>query len=255
MSNDNTTLLIVDDEPDLCEMLAFEFSVRGYRTFQAMDGQLALNIFKSEPVAAIVSDYRMPILNGLELVERVKHDNPNQPVVVLITAYADVALAEALHRGAEDLFSKPFRLSDLAETLRRLLVPPQKRWASGAHLRTLKNVDIHFDRFDKAKDDGLFDAGRGGFFVYLPEALSFPGQRLAFSITFDDAPWPLLRGAGVVRWSQAQGKPGPDCPAGLEIEYLDDKTRETYVQWIETEKPRAYLPNLLLDAQKNVERV
>ena len=248
MTEENTTLLIVDDEPDLCEMLAFEFSVRGYRTFQAPDGRRALDLLEKEPVSAIVSDYRMPNLNGLELVDHVKRKDPEEPVVVLITAYADVTLEEALHHGAEDLFSKPFRLSDLAETLRRLLIPPIKRWATAAHLRTLKNLDMNYPSFEAAKAEKRFDAGRGGFFMFLPEAMAFPGQRLAFSIAFDDAPWTLLRGAGIVRWSQSQSNPGPDCPAGLEIEYLDDNTREPYVQWIEDEAPRAYLPNLLLKA-------
>ncbi len=101
------TILVVDDEPHsrfgICQILADE----GYKTVPAENGREALRVLANESINIIVTDEKMPDLNGMELLAEVKKRGLPVPVI-LITAYGSVNLAvEALKRGAYYFFEKP----------------------------------------------------------------------------------------------------------------------------------------------------
>lgn len=110
------TVLIVDDEPDLCDMLAFEFSLQGSRVLSASDGDRAFQVVQSQKVDAVVTDIQMANGTGTELLDRIRGQNAYEPPVVFITAYDTmISPIEAYDRGAEAIFGKPFRLKDLID--------------------------------------------------------------------------------------------------------------------------------------------
>ena len=99
----------------LCALLERD----GFRTVEASDGAAALELLAREPVDAILTDLRMPKLNGLELLEQVRRRHPEIPVVML-TAHGTVGSAvEALKQGAFDYLTKPFDPDDVRQVMEK----------------------------------------------------------------------------------------------------------------------------------------
>jgi len=114
-------LLIVDDEPLKRVTLQIDLTEAGYTTFEAADAPAALRLLDTQPVDAIVTDLRMPEMDGIEFLRKVKTDSPQTHVIVM-TAYGSVDSAvEALKRGAYDYLTKPFSTITLIEKIDRLL--------------------------------------------------------------------------------------------------------------------------------------
>ncbi|MDP2852774.1 MAG: sigma-54 dependent transcriptional regulator [Smithellaceae bacterium] len=106
-------ILIVDDELNMRLVLAAMLKREGYEVASAADGSEALQILKSGRIAAVITDLKMPRIDGMELLNRVSQEYPEVPVI-MITAHGTVATAvEALKKGALDYITKPFELEEL----------------------------------------------------------------------------------------------------------------------------------------------
>ena len=105
--------MIVDDELNMRLVLAAMLKKEGYEVASAADGSEALQILKAGPIAAVVTDLKMPRVDGMELLNRASLEYPDVPVI-MITAHGTVATAvEALKKGALDYITKPFELEEL----------------------------------------------------------------------------------------------------------------------------------------------
>ena len=114
-------ILVVDDEPLKRITLQIELSEQGYEVYEAADALAARQIFDSKPIDVVVSDVRMPGMNGLDLLTHVKQSRP-EVGVILMTAYGSVDTAVlAIKRGAYDYITKPFATQELLGKLERLL--------------------------------------------------------------------------------------------------------------------------------------
>ena len=120
MTTPVASVLIVDDEIDLCESVQFIFDDGNYRTFLAHNVGQAFQLVKDEEIDFVVSDIRMPGESGLDLLKKIKDYNPISPQVILVTGYSDVKEAEAKAAGAVAMIRKPVMLEDLFETVERL---------------------------------------------------------------------------------------------------------------------------------------
>ena len=115
------TILVVDDEPKLREVLAATLQELGYQTRTAGSGAAALEQFENEPADLVLSDLRMPGMSGQQLLAELRRRAPNVPVV-LMTAYGTVKDAvQAIKDGAFDYISKPFELDELEATIAKAL--------------------------------------------------------------------------------------------------------------------------------------
>lgn len=113
-------VLIVDDEKNSREGLARALQ-RNYEIRLADNGQRALDILAVEPVDVMLSDVRMPGVDGLTLLQRAIA-RPDAPVCIMLTAYGSIELAvEAMRRGAYDFMTKPINLDRLDLVLKRAL--------------------------------------------------------------------------------------------------------------------------------------
>jgi two-component system response regulator AtoC len=113
------TVLIVEDEANMRRVLCALLERDGFRTLQAPDGSAALELLQRESVDAILTDLRMPKMNGLELLEHVRRTLPEIPVVML-TAHGTVGSAvEALKQGAFDYLTKPFDPDEIRSVIEK----------------------------------------------------------------------------------------------------------------------------------------
>ena len=114
-------ILIVDDEANVCRMLTTAFSLQGHETHSACDGEAGLTLFNETQPDVVLMDIRMPIMDGIEALKRMRTCQPRIPVI-LMTAYAEVETAvEALRSGAFDYVIKPFDLDELNLVIQRAL--------------------------------------------------------------------------------------------------------------------------------------
>lgn len=124
-----STVLVVDDDPDIRLLLRLELSAEGHQIVEAGDGEAALAALEEEPVDLVVLDLMMPVVDGWEVLRAL--DPGSAPPVVVITALAsdgDRHVAELLELGALDVIAKPFDpgwLVRLANAV--LLVEPDER--------------------------------------------------------------------------------------------------------------------------------
>ena len=136
----SVTLLIVDDEPEICEALSRHFTLLGYQTFTANDGHEALKAFTNRKIDVVLSDIAMPGMDGTELCRSVRKDFP-MTRIVMMTGHVTLENALAcLRRGADDCLFKPFvDFKELEEAVQRS-VRILQRWARVlAHLAEKKN--------------------------------------------------------------------------------------------------------------------
>ena len=114
------TILVVDDEPSQRELLGGFLAKRGWSVELAASGAEALAALHRTPVDLVLADYKMPDMNGIELLKASKQLNPEIPVV-LLTAYGSIASAvEAMKAGAYDYLTKPIDLEELVHLVDRI---------------------------------------------------------------------------------------------------------------------------------------
>ncbi len=114
-------ILIVDDEEVICSILARRLTREGYACVTANDGREALRYFYKHPFSLIIADIKMPEIDGLELLKRVKATNPDM-MVIMVTAFPDIDLAvEAMRLGAYDFLIKPADLDLVILSVKKAL--------------------------------------------------------------------------------------------------------------------------------------
>ena len=114
-------ILIVDDEEIICSILARRLTREGYACVTANNGREALQYFYKHPFSLIISDIKMPEMDGLTLLKRVKAANPKM-MVIMVTAFPEIDLAvEAMHLGAYDFIIKPADLDLVILSVRKAL--------------------------------------------------------------------------------------------------------------------------------------
>ena len=121
------TILVVDDERSMRELLAIALKREGYKVLLAENGTAALAYLDRQPIDLLISDIKMPDLTGVEVLRAARDLNQNI-LAIMITAFASAeSAAEALRMGAYDYLSKPFSVDDLKIVVRNALAHRQPR--------------------------------------------------------------------------------------------------------------------------------
>jgi len=114
-------ILVVDDEQSLREVLSIMLRRAGYTVISATDGEDAIELIHKEIFDLVITDLRMPKIDGLEVLKAVKSASP-ETVVLIITAFATADSAvEAMKQGAYDYLTKPFQVDEVQLIIRNAL--------------------------------------------------------------------------------------------------------------------------------------
>jgi putative nucleotidyltransferase with HDIG domain len=119
--NQKYKILIVDDEKDLLESIAFQLKHRGYQTATAENGKIGIEQFEEFAPSLIISDIRMPKMDGVTFLQEIKKKNPEFPFI-LMTGFAEILETKSAYElGADGFLAKPFSMKEMNELIENLL--------------------------------------------------------------------------------------------------------------------------------------
>nr|HID58491.1 response regulator [Desulfobacterales bacterium] len=136
MNTENWKVLIIDDEEGIRRVMAITLGDAGYQVFTAADGESGIELCKKESPHIVITDIRMPGIDGIEVLKRVKEEDPDKEVIV-VTAYGEMEIAiRALQLDASDFITKPINDEALLVALTRA----KERYTTRRELRDYTNL-------------------------------------------------------------------------------------------------------------------
>lgn len=170
------TILIVDDEKKILEIVEAYFKKEGFNVFTAVDGEMAFEIFKDNIIHLVVLDLMLPKLSGEEICERMRavSDIP----IIMLTAKTDVEdRIQGLSIGADDYLTKPFSVRELVSRVNALLRRSYRGESPLADHIILNGRDLEIDikKFEVKKKGELVNLTPNEFKI-LKVLLTNPGQ-------------------------------------------------------------------------------
>jgi diguanylate cyclase (GGDEF)-like protein len=134
-------ILIVDDDEVIRALVHEMMGKAGYKSIAVSGAEEAFEVLEKENIDVVITDIKMPGMDGLELTDRIKRDYDSD--VIVMTGYADdYSYEEAVCRGASDFIFKPFRLKELILRLNRVLRERKIARERDETLEELKNLAI-----------------------------------------------------------------------------------------------------------------
>lgn len=113
-------LLVVDDEVDICDFVRNFFKERNFEVFIAYNGKEALNIVESKRPDIILLDIKMPIMDGMETLRRLRRLSPSTRVIMVTAVDDEDRAEEAKQHGVAEYITKPLLLEQLERTVLRV---------------------------------------------------------------------------------------------------------------------------------------
>jgi CheY-like chemotaxis protein len=235
MKTERATVLIVDDEPELREIFALWLNREGYTILTAANGADALKLLTTERVDALISDIRMPIMDGIALVRRIFEMKLVLPSIIFVSGFGDVSVREMYALGVEAMITKPLVRKDLLFALSSSLKEREQLWLAPAEQPVTESVAFSFESLARANAHCEFSIGRGG--ICLRSSRAFLEDALV-DLAIDFAQEGLtIRGQGVVRWCSLK-----DQRIGVEFVYLDPACREWVIPHMQGTAPLPFIP-------------
>ncbi len=240
-------ILIVDDEPDLLEIMSMRLQMEGFQTFTASSVSEALECLeKNAGIEVMVSDIRMPGENGIDLLGKLRDRDPKSPILFFLTGSLNLPIEEAFSQGAEGIFRKPVQFTNLVNAIRAAVARAQQFSNGRQHTRLEVDFAVQLEipgGVAKSTRLRMSNLGRGGMFVRMDQGtLPDVGTALQFVFLFSDESLPRLEGEGKVVWVRQE--PRDQGPRGMGIEFTsrDLKMDENLLTLLNSLTVRSYIP-------------
>ncbi len=134
-------ILVVDDEPKICHLIEELLKLEGYRVDVSFSGMEALQMIKSDNYHLLLTDLKMPGIDGLELIKKAKQECP-EIRAIMVTGYATVDTAvQSLRHGVDDYITKPFNIFELKKAVKLTLHTRQVEMENMQLLKTLERAN------------------------------------------------------------------------------------------------------------------
>ena len=162
MKKNKIKILIVDDEPDIIEILQFNLENEGYKVFSAVNGKDALKLADQHIPHLIILDLMMPIMDGIEACERLRMDKKfNNSLIMFLSARGeDYSQVAAFESGADDYVTKPIKPRILNSKVKALL----RRFKNDlSQILSFENIVINSEKYTVELDNEQINLPRKEF--------------------------------------------------------------------------------------------
>src|SRR5215203_3933988 len=130
------TILIIDDDRDMCLLLKRFLTRHGYEVLEAYNGKKALELLETVEPSLVMCDFRLEDMEGNILLGKIKERYPHLPVII-ITGYSDIKIAvEVMKMGAYDYITKPLFPDEILVTIRKALETTASQETGAVHEKT-----------------------------------------------------------------------------------------------------------------------
>jgi CheY-like chemotaxis protein len=236
----NARILIVDDEPDMRDIFGSWLRNLGCSVTTACDGRDALDALSQERFDAIVTDVRMPRVDGIELVQLLHRAGRYTPVVIFVSGFVDLPLYEAYDLGVEAVLSKPCERKELIQALKRSIQRRNMVFEPDPAAAPPAPEDVIHESFLGGPETTHVAIGRGGLSIESSGA-RMPGSAVGFSLHFTEGTLPVLSGWGLLRWNEViAGR----TRIGVEFMELDPASSGFFGRWIDDTCSPSFIPKL-----------
>jgi CheY-like chemotaxis protein len=233
MRPDRASILVVDDELELLEIFSAWLGRSEYRVFTAPNGAEALKVLRTQKVDVLLSDIRMPVMDGVTLVRTLNQMETPPPRIIFVTGYGNISRREIFAMGVEALLDKPLSRPVLLHTIDRCLMECEDKWLTPSPLPIAQRILLELEGLEQAT--AAFSLGRGGCCVACDLPLK-EGLPVELSVRFAREGL-CLEAQGTVVWVDAeQGK------AGVAFDFLQPQCRPWVLARINSENPRSFIP-------------
>ena len=240
----NATVLIVDDERMLLDIFSEWREEENRWVLTTGDGPAALRILRNDRVDLIVSDVRMPVMDGIQLLKNLTtysglSQGNHPPKMIFISGFTDLEPREAYHMGVEAILQKPIDRAQFVGAVRRILRSNEETWSEPL-IRGGMPLHVALPRVSAAIEQGRIAFGRGGFCLYCSSPvregavrfdLEFESERVSFA------------GYGLIRWAEPEER-----LLGVEISNIDELCREWALGVIAANAESSYIPRVPFSA-------
>ena len=154
------TVLIVEDDPNIVDILKFNFEKEGYNTLVAMDGATGLDYALNSNPDLILLDVMLPKMDGFEVCRKVR-EKSNVPIIMLTAREEEVDKVLGLELGADDYMTKPFSIRELTArvkaNLRRMSIDISSAGQDPSTLIVSGDLTINIERYEVQKRGAVID--------------------------------------------------------------------------------------------------
>ena len=153
------SVLVVEDEEDIMEVIRFNLEKEGYEVNQALSGEKALQVIENNLPSLILLDLMLPGINGLDLCRIFKQNDRTKaiPVIMLTAKSEDADIVAGLEMGAEDYITKPFSPRVLVARVRTILRRRESGVKDDSSVIQVEGMQIHPGRHEVTMGDNVVD--------------------------------------------------------------------------------------------------
>lgn len=117
----NSTILIVEDEEDILDLIDYTLSKEGYDVISCINTENVKNILNQEEIALILMDRNLPGIEGSKFITKLREEGYNHPVIFISAKNSADEILEGFERGGDDYISKPFNLNELKARVKAII--------------------------------------------------------------------------------------------------------------------------------------
>ena len=210
----------------------------GCTVTEAADGKQALDIRARDRFGAIVTDVRMPRVNGVKLVHQLHLSGRYIPIVIFVSGYLDLTPPDAFNLGVEAVISKPCEKKELIGAVKRSLLRRQLLFEPSVAVDPPAPDNYIREAYALGATASHVALGRGGVSLEVHHSI-VANSSIGFSLSFAIEALTHLAGWGVLRWCEHS----PDSSrVGIEFMRLDEENLRQFAQWLEELDPVSFIP-------------
>jgi DNA-binding NarL/FixJ family response regulator len=234
-------VLVIDDEADICEFISDELTQRGMKVYSFSNPKDALRSLPSMKLDVVISDIRMPGMDGTELLKEIRKTHHYFPSILFVSGFSKhEALDQIMDMGAVALLEKPIDMNRLFSLIMEQFIEDvqerSKYLRTAEHIPTVINEKFHLE---------IGSIGFGGVFIPQSESNVYDSLDIGSLVSFQfnlDQDGGTIKAVGEVAWKRALPKDGLPPGMGVKFVRISDEDREKILDYARLNRILSFIP-------------